>query len=58
MLFENNNNNKKNNLYYGYIYFGIIKCDRNKNNIFYIIKKKHFYILVGRTQDKHIKQTW
>ena len=21
-------------------------------------KKKHFYILVGRTQDKHIKQTW
>ena len=35
MLFENNNNNKKNNLYYGYIYIGIIKCDRNKNNIFY-----------------------
>ena len=42
MLFENNNNNKKNNLYYGYIYFGIIKCDRNKNNIFYIKKKSTF----------------
>ena len=53
MLFENNNNKKKkNNLYYGYIYIGIIKCDRNKNNIFNKKKKKKALLHFSRKNSR------